>query len=113
MNTGADGQDWTPVQLVRGGARGGAGRPHVPDAVVAAAKLDAAEDPAKPKYFTMDSVKDIQNYRRENGLTQVQLDGRCSFPTGTINKLEGRNRTPTSKELQTLNNLLRLRLVLG
>lgn len=111
----SDGQDWTQVQIGAGRAAGGAGaaagRRHASASVIAAAKLDAAEDAAKPKYFSMASVGEIQAYRRENNLTQKQLDGRCSFPAGTLNALEGRHRTPTSRELQTLNNLLRTRLV--
>jgi DNA-binding transcriptional regulator YiaG len=111
----SDGQDWSSVQIGTGARRavGGAGaaRPHVSASVIAAAKLDAAEDSAKPKYFSVASVGEIQAYRRENELTQKQLDGRCSFPAGTLSALEGRRRTPSSRELQVLNNLLRSRLV--
>ncbi len=115
MSTGGDGQDWEPVRIMRGGAHGGAGGPprrHVSDSVVAAAKLDAAAEAAKPKHYTVESVREIQAYRRENGLTQEQMDGRCGFPKGTINKLESRQLTPRPQELQKLNNLLRKRLVL-
>ena len=116
----SDGQDWTKVQIGsgrggRGGAHGGAGaagRPHVSASVIAAAKLDAAEDVVKPKYFCRASVEEIQKYRRENSLTQRLLDGRCGFAAGTMNLLEGQKKTPSSKELQMLNNLLRTRLVI-
>ena len=110
------GQDWDKVQIGRGrsGAHGGAGsvRPHVSASVIAAAKLDAAEDVARPKYFCRASVEEIQKYRRDNELTQKLLDGRCGFAAGTVNLLEGQKRTPTSRELQMLNNLLRTRLVI-
>lgn len=115
----SDGQDWNKVQIGRGGhTHGGAGsgpgssRPHVSASVVAAAKLDAAEDAAKPKYFSLASVAEIQKYRRDNDLTQKLMDGRCGFPAGRINALEARNKVPpSSRELQLLNNLLRTRLV--
>jgi hypothetical protein len=108
----SDGQDWNTVQIGGGGrAHGAAGTRHSAT-VIAAAKLDSAEDAAKPKYFSVASVTDIQKFRREHDLTQKQLDGRCSFPAGTTNALEGRRATPTSRELQMLNNLLRTRLVL-
>ena len=110
----SDGQDWNSVQIGSGSrAHGGAGsRSHHSATVIAAAKLDATADAAKPKYFSVASVADIQKFRREHDLTQKQLDGRCSFPAGTTNALEGRRATPTSRELQILNNLLRTRLVL-
>lgn len=114
------GQDWNPVQIGtgsgrggRGGAHGGAGagRPHVSATVIAAAKLDATEEIAKPKFFCRASVEEIQKFRRENSLTQRLLDSRCGFPAGTMNLLEGQKRTPSSRELQMLNNLLRTRLI--
>lgn len=107
-------QDWDSVRIggsSRRAAAGGAGRPHPTAAVVAAAKLDAATDPAKPKVFTIESKHLLEAYRRDNGLTQRLLDGRCGFPAGTMNVLEGRQRGPTPRELQMLNNLLRTRLV--
>ena len=113
----SDGQDWNTVQIGsgrRGGAHGGAGagRPHVSASAIAAAKLAAAEDIVRPKYFCRASVEEIQKYRRENSLTQRLLDGRCGFAAGTMNLLEGQKKSPNSKELQMLNNLLRARLVL-
>jgi hypothetical protein len=114
----SDGQDWTKVQIgsgtrAHGGAGAGAGRPHVAASVVAAAKLDAADGAAKPKYLSFESVREIQAFRREHSLTQAQLDGRCHFPAGRMNALESRSKVPpNSKEIQTLNNLLRTRLVL-
>lgn len=112
----SDGKDWDTVYVMGGGARrAGASAPakrHVVSAgVIAAAKLDAAIEPAKPKYFNLASIHAIQAYRRDNNLTQRLMDSRCGFPAGTINKLEGRQKTPQPRELQTLNNLLGQRLV--
>lgn len=109
-------QDWDSVRIggsSRGSAGAGAaaGRPRPTAAVVAAAKLDAATEPTRPKVFTLESKHQIEAYRRDNGLTQRLLDGRCGFPAGTVNALEGRQRGPTPRELQMLNNLLRTRLL--
>jgi hypothetical protein len=113
----SDGQDWSTVQIGSGrraaGGAGGQSRPHASASVIAAAKLDASDVPTKPKYFSLASVTAIQAYRRENGLTQRLMDGRCGFPAGRMNALEARNSVPpSSRELQVLNNLLRARLVL-
>jgi hypothetical protein len=112
----SDGQDWDTVYVMGGGARRAgapapAKRPAVSAGVIAAAKLAAAEEPAKPKYFNMASTQAIQAYRRDNNLTQRLMDARCGLPAGTMNKLEGRQKTPTARELQMLNNLLGQRLV--
>jgi hypothetical protein len=102
-------QDWDPVVL-RSSPRRSAGAPPQPKrtaSAVAAAKIDAATDIVKPKFFSRESVLAIQEYRREQNLTQRGLDGRLSFPAGTMNHLEGRTVAPTSTQLQTLNNLLK------
>ncbi len=77
---------------------------------IAAAKIDAADGVVKPKLFTRESVLAIQEYRREQNLTQRGLDGRMGFPAGTMNKLEARSVAPTPTQLQSLNNLLRTSL---
>jgi hypothetical protein len=102
-------QDWDPVVLRSSPRRSGAGAPQPKRtaSAVAAAKIDAADDIVKPKYFSRESVLAIQEYRRENNLTQRGLDGRMSFPAGTMNHLEGRTAAPTSAQLQNLNNLLK------
>jgi hypothetical protein len=112
----SDGQGWDTVYVMGGGARRAgasapAKRPVVSAGVIAAAKLAAAEEPAKPKYFNLESVQAIQKYRRDNNLTQLLMDARCGLPAGTLNKLEGRQKTPAPRELQMLNNLLGQRLV--
>lgn len=107
-------QDWDPLVL-RSGRRTTttAPPPKRTAAAVAAAKIDAATDIVKPKTFTRESVLAIQEYRRENNLTQRGLDGRLSFPAGTMNHLEARTVAPTPAQLQNLNNLLKKALTRG
>jgi hypothetical protein len=102
-------QDWDSIVLRSSPRRSGAGGggPKRTASAVAAAKIDAATDIVKPKFFSRESVLAIQEYRREQNLTQRGLDGRLSFPAGTMNHLEGRTVAPTSTQLQTLNNLLK------
>lgn len=103
-------QDWDSIVLRSSPRRTAAGEPPKPKrtaSAVAAAKIDAATDIVKPKFFSRESVLAIQEYRREQNLTQRGLDGRLSFPAGTMNHLEGRTVAPTSTQLQTLNNLLK------
>jgi DNA-binding transcriptional regulator YiaG len=77
----------------------------------AAAKMEAA-DFVRVKMFTPESVRAIQEYRRDNSLTQKQLDQRCSFPVNTMNLLESRRAGPTSGQLQALNRLMKTGLSL-
>jgi hypothetical protein len=89
----------------RGSNRAAVGKPHNA-AAVALRKIEEAEAPAKPRYFTVESVRALQDYRRTKELTQKQLDQACAFPAGTVNLLEGRRVEPTRVQLQKLNNLL-------
>lgn len=75
-------------------------------AAAALRKIEAAEAPAKPRLFSVDSVRALQDFRRDKNITQKQLDQACSFPSGTINLLEGRRVEPTRVQLQRLNNML-------
>ena len=77
----------------------------------AAAKMDAAEH-VRVKLLTPESVRALQDYRRENSLTQKQLDQRCSFPANTISALESRRAGPTVGQLRDLNHLLKTGLSL-
>ncbi len=77
----------------------------------AAAKMEEAEH-VRVKLLTPDSVRAIQDYRRENSLTQKQLDQRCSFPANTISGLESRRAGPTVGQLRDLNRLLKTGLTL-
>ena len=91
--------------LRKGVARSTGGQRHNATAT-ALRKVEEAEAPAKPRYFTVPSVQALQEYRRDKNLTQKQLDQACAFPAGTVNLLEGRRVEPTRVQLQKLNNLL-------
>jgi hypothetical protein len=98
----SDPQDFV---IRRGTNRATTGRPHNA-AAVALRKIEEAEAPAKPRYFAVESIRALQDYRRVKELTQKQLDQACSFPSGTMNLLEGRRVEPTRVQLQKLNNLV-------
>jgi hypothetical protein len=104
-------QDWSQVVLRSTTRTAAAAAATVPTkrtaSAIAAAKIDKTDDIVKPKYFSRESVLAIQEYRRDQNLTQRGLDGRIGFPAGTMNHLEGRTAAPTSTQLQTLNNMLK------
>ncbi len=105
-------QDWAPVTV---GSRSGAGGDrihHVHNAEGARLrKLDEAEV-VRVKKLSAASVTAITGWRRETGLTQKQLDQRCSFPANTMNGLESRRAAPTDKQLRTLQSVTHLSLSL-
>ena len=96
----------TPDFVLRRGSSHVSGGQRHNAAAAALQKLEAAEAPARPRYFTVSSVQALQEYRRDKNLTQKQLDQACSFPAGTINLLEGRRVEPTRVQLQRLNNMI-------
>ena len=65
------------------------------------------EEYVKPKMLTQDSRQELVKRRLAEKLTQQQLDQRCSFPPHTVRDLEANKRSPTQKELQTLNRVLK------
>ncbi len=65
------------------------------------------EDYTKPKMLAPASRQELVQRRLAEKLTQQQLDQRCSFPPHTIRDLEANKRAPTSRELQTLNRILK------
>ena len=81
------------------------------DEVVRLAKLEQT-DYAKPKMLASESRQELVQRRLAEKLTQQQLDQRCSFPAHTIRDLEANKRPPTTKELQTLNRILKCGLKL-
>lgn len=116
-----DNQDWAPTIITRSRAAAAAkGGPHEirerqtssSSEAIRMAKLATAEDIKRPKVLSRDAVATIQNYRRQNNLTQKQLDQQLSFPPNTINKLEARFISPTSTQLNTLNRVLKTGLTL-
>jgi hypothetical protein len=75
------------------------------------AKLEEKEY-AKPKMLSHESRQELVQRRLAEKLTQQQLDQRCSFPAHTVRDLEANKRAPTTKELQTLNRILKCGLKL-
>jgi hypothetical protein len=103
-------QDWTPVVVRGAGASAGAGtsgarRGPPPTAAIFA---DGEKDGTtlRVKLLAPESVRRLQEWRREANLTQRQLDQRGSFPPGTVNKIEARSDGPSAFQLQTLNRLV-------
>jgi DNA-binding transcriptional regulator YiaG len=70
------------------------------------AKLEEKEY-GKPKMLSHESRQELVQRRLAEKLTQQQLDQRCSFPAHTVRDLEANKRAPTTKELQTLNRVLK------
>lgn len=103
--------DITPITIRSAAAIAAHDAPRHNSAAAHAAKVEAAEH-VRVKLLTPDSVRAIQNYRRENSLTQKQLDQRCSFPVNTTNNLESRRTGPTVGQLRDLNRLLKTGLSL-
>lgn len=110
-----DGQDWAPVKITSTAtsAHQQSKAPRVSNEARHAAAIADATEPGKIKYLTAEAVATIQGYRRENKLTQKQLDQMLAFPPNTINRLEARHESPSSRVLQSLNRLLKAGLTLG
>jgi transcriptional regulator with XRE-family HTH domain len=66
----------------------------------------------KPKQLNTESLRFIQDYRREHKLTQAQFNMQCGFPANTINQIEARKLVPTSAQVQALNRILQVRMVI-
>jgi DNA-binding transcriptional regulator YiaG len=110
-------QDWAPVTVGgSGGRRAGSAtgdrihHVHNPEGA-RLRKLDDAEV-VRVKKLSAESVTALVGWRRETGLTQKQLDQRCSFPANTVNALESRREGPTDRQLRTLQTTTRLSLSL-
>lgn len=107
-----DNQDWTPVVVNKI-------KPKTqilaklcdPDAALKR-KLENDDIHVKAKMFSHESKQAIIQYRISNKLSQAEFDARCSFPRNTIQQLEANKRAPTTKELQTLNKVLKTGLTL-
>lgn len=109
-----DYQDWNPVTL-RSSARLAEKKkvivPKRNDQAQHLAKIEK-EEYGKPKMLTSESRQELIQRRLAEKLTQQQLDQRCAFPPHTVRDLEANKRPPTSKELQTLNRVLKCGLKL-
>jgi ribosome-binding protein aMBF1 (putative translation factor) len=109
-----DTQDWTPVTLRSSTYQ--SQRVIQPKKVNTEAqhlaKIDR-EEMVKPKMLASESRQELVQRRLAEKLTQAQLDQRCAFPLHTIRDLEANKRAPTTKELQTLNRVLKCGLKLS
>lgn len=110
-----DHQDWNPVVL-RASPRLAEKKkvimPKRSDQAQHLAKIER-EEYTKPKMLSSESRQELVQRRLAEKLTQQQLDQRCSFPPHTIKELEANKRPPTTKELQTLNRVLKCGLKLS
>ena len=108
-----DGQDWTPVVVNKKKPKAQiVEKACDPDAALKR-KLEDDTIHVKPKMFSHESKQTIIQFRIANKLSQTDLDARCSFPKNTIQQLEANKRAPTTKELQTLNRVLKTGLTLS
>ena len=111
-----DHQDWNPVTIRSSARIAAAGKKEiVPKRSSDAQRLAKIEkeEYVKPKMLSSESRQELVQRRLAEKLTQQQLDQRCAFPPHTIRDLEANKRAPTSKELQTLNRVLKLGLKLA
>jgi ribosome-binding protein aMBF1 (putative translation factor) len=104
-------QDWTEVTVKKRSSKYQQ-TPTNPE-VTKIKKLENNDIYVKPKMFSQESRNTIVQARIANSLSQSDLDARCSFPKNTIQQLEANKRGPTSKELQTLNRILKTGLTLN
>ena len=112
-----DHQDWNPV-TIRSSARIAANatkreiQPKRSGEAQHLAKLEK-EDYVKPKLLAPESRQELVKRRLELKMTQQQLDQQCAVPPHTVRDLESNKRAPSSKELQTLNRVLKVGLKLA
>lgn len=64
----------------------------------------------KPKMLTGKGRADLASARVAKGLTQKQLDMRCSFAPNSCNTWEAGRSCPSSSQIQILHNLLGIKL---
>ena len=106
-----DSQDWTPVVVKKRNTSTNNAKPANPEAL-RLQKYENDEIFVKPKMFSQESRNKIIQYRITNKISQTDLDHACSFAKNTVQQLEANKRAPSSKELQTLNRLLKTGLTL-
>ena len=97
-----DGQDWNPTVIKGVSKIQGDTKKTLITATTRANRIIESMEVARVKYLSIDSVKILQDYRRVNGLTQIQLDQACAFPKATINAIEGRRLPPTPNQMNVL-----------
>lgn len=77
------------------------------DEVYTMRKLEAANEPVKQKYLSLETRQEITNRRVSNKWTQADLNKYCAFPTNTIRDIESGRIPPTSQQLGVLNRILK------
>lgn len=63
--------------------------------------------------FTKISPQDantIAANRMKEGISQASFDVKCGFKAGTIKSIEGRRTHPSKKELEKINEVLKLKI---
>lgn len=106
-------QDWTPVVVKKPVHKTQIMAKNTNPDYILHKKLENDEIHVKPKMFSHESKQAIIAYRIQNKLSQSDMDARCNFPKNTIQQLESNKRAPTTKELQTLNKVLKTGLSLS
>jgi ribosome-binding protein aMBF1 (putative translation factor) len=81
--------------------------------VAALRKLDDPEVSMKRKELVPASRQEMIQRRAALGLTQVQLNQRCSFPANTIRDVESGKLCPSVQQLSVLNRVLASKLILS
>lgn len=105
-------QDWTPV-VIRGKATSSGFVTGVKDrtsAEVHALRKVEATEIAKPPKLKNSSRSEMAQARVALGLTQKQLDMRCSFAANSCNTWESGRICPTPQQIQILNRILKIKL---
>lgn len=63
-----------------------------------------------PQTSNMEFSKALQQARMKKGLTQVELNNQCNFPTNTIRNLENKKGILIGNQIEKLNNVLNTKL---
>ena len=106
-----DGQDWNPV-IVRsskkpaGGAGSASSRGGITEAAARIRRLETEEFPTPTKHLSPESRTEMIRARTAKGMTQDQLNTACSFPHGTINKIENCKYCPTPVQMNAIKRVL-------
>jgi ribosome-binding protein aMBF1 (putative translation factor) len=107
-----DGQDWTPV-IVRstvkkpsGGSSGGRGGHAATTESIRLRRLEEEDIPKPTKRLSPESRTEMIRARTAKGMSQDQLNTACSFPHGTINKIENSKYCPTPAQMNDIKRIL-------
>lgn len=117
-----DDQDWQTVTIKKPLIKNAASayvihdRSHVANSSVkiqnksAEMRKVAETDIGKPKMLTHESRSAMAAARVAFGLTQKELDARCSFPLNSTNSFESGKVCPSSIQIQALHRVLGVKL---